>query len=334
MPTPDADHGNAYRHRDHAPLSPTQQHPTASNRPLVFYPGNPPVLPRHIPRDLLVLEWVEALPLGVAPEAAPARGSGRRSKRRPRLERLPTSSLSLSLLTNATHPAVFVINLDRRADRLAEFAARWAGSTIQALRVAARPHTSLGHLRLNGCSLSHVALLLAMERFGWPYILVLEDDADPTPAWPLLLPPILEFVRARRGDVGWVNLAPSYIFGPLDPEVQGALWRVEGGFLVSQANVYGRRMVAAAHAFLDTHAAPGLRGPGVVNDYAWGRLRTGIGPGDLLAPAAVMAVQRPSFSDLDGSVRNHSQLWAASDRGLAAAAKRHGWPALAVPRVA
>ena len=276
-------------------------------------------IPPHIPARLLLIELVEPLALGVNAGKASA----------PRQPTVSTANLPLNCFTNATHPVVFVLNLDRRTDRLREFQERWAGTTIQAYRVAARPHSRVGSLRLNGCALSHLAVILAMERYGWPYVIVLEDDADPTPAWPALLPGILDYVAERGGEVGWINLAPTFVDGPLEPEKRGLLWRVRGGFLVSQGCIYGRVMIGAAHAFLREFAYAGRSGPSIINDAAWGRFRVGLkGSRDLLVPAAVMTTQRPSFSDIDGAKRNYSHLWAQTDRGLLAAAKRHGWPPL------
>lgn len=289
-------------------------------RRIQTYSGVNQRLPPHIPARLLVIDHVEPLALGA--------NSGKTSSA-PRRNPVLTANLPLTRLTNATHPAVFVLNLNHRTDRLREFQERWAGTTIEAYRVAARPHSRVGSLRLNGCSLSHLAVILAMERHGWPYVIVLEDDADPTPAWAALLPGILDYVAERDGEFGWINLAPTFVDGPLEPEKRGLLWRVGGGFLVSQGCIYGRVMIGAAHAFLREFAYAGRRGPSIINDAAWGRFRVGLkGSRDLLVPAAVMTTQRPSFSDIDGAKRNYSHLWAQTDRGLVAAAKRHGWPPL------
>lgn len=299
------------------PVNATQRFSSIEHRPLSSHSPASFTVPKHV-REVLTLDWVEAISIENSSKLVRTR--------------VLTSTLDVSVLANETHPAVFVLNLDRRSDRLSQFVASWESKGVTILRVPARLHKRIGSLRLNGCALSHIALILAMERHGWPYVIMLEDDADPTAAWSTLLPPVLDYVHAQDGEVGWINLAPTFLLHPVKPAVTGVLWHV-GGFLVSQSVIYGRRMIPAAHAFIREHAALGRRGPAKPNDQAWGRDHLGVGPPDLLVPAAVMTLQRVSFSDVEGEARNYTHLWQASDRALGRAAQRHRWPALNVTRV-
>lgn len=162
-------------------------------------------VPTHIPAALLSLEWVDV----VGPNGT--------------LRRCRPADLPFAMLYNVSRPAAFLINLDRRTDRLRESIAEWA-DLVQLIRVSAQPHARPGGVYLNGCALTHLSIILAMQvskvipvqpphaccashvspeqTHGWPFVLVLEDDAEKTPLWKSLLPGIISAVAGRGGDVG------------------------------------------------------------------------------------------------------------------------------------
>lgn len=109
-------------------------------------------------------------------------------------------------------PVVFVINLDSRQDRLNETLRHWDHSTARLVRVAARQ--TIGNL--NGCTLTHLSLILAIEEHGWPYVIVMEDDTDLLQSqWDRLIPGVLAHVQLAHGDVGWVPPASKESFAGL-----------------------------------------------------------------------------------------------------------------------
>lgn len=259
-------------------------------------------LPDNIPQALVALDWVDfVLPGG-------------------ELLRQNVRNLSFDMLFNASRPAAFLLNLDRRTDRLREVVKLWSDS-VQLLRVSAKPHVKLKGVALNGCGLSHIALILAMQTHGWPYVLILEDDADPLPAWHELLPRILAAINARDGDVGLVNLGPQALGGRLVPAPLPLLFRADS-FLASQSVLYGRRMIPAAAAFLHEKAGRRRRGqPAAPHDLAFGVEHVGIGPPNLLTSAHVMTKQRRSVSDIERGNRpvDLGFLWDAAEAHLARA---------------
>lgn len=180
----------------------------------------------------------------------------------------------------ALPPIIFLINLDQRVDRLDNAVQKWVAPHIaRVLRVSAKP--SLGSI--NGASLAHLSIIFAMEEHGWPFVVVLEDDAEPRqPQWNALFPRVVSHVEDRQGDVGWVHFSPSRLDASIEKEVNGLLYSV-GGMQSMVAGLYGRRMIAAAHEYL-----PKLVSQKVANrddaalDYAFGRTRIGLPrPNDL-----------------------------------------------------
>lgn len=174
-------------------------------------------------------------------------------------------------------PIAFVINLDRRTDRLNRTIQDWAvPRRVRLLRVSARPTTG----NLNGDTLTHLSLIFAMEEWGWPYIVVLEDDAIPRqPQWDDLFLRILAFVSHRRGDVAWVNFCPSFVEN-VGREVDGLLFSVEK-MQTTLAGIYGRRMIPAAHALLPRLLnQPTANRDDAAVDFAFGRTRVGLPQGN------------------------------------------------------
>jgi hypothetical protein len=101
-------------------------------------------LPSHIPHTLLSLDWVEVI-----------QRDGAHVRRHP-------ANLTFDLLYNTSRPGVFLINLDRRKDRLSEAIEQWS-DTVQLLRVSAKAHAEPGGVAVNGCALSHLSVILAMK---------------------------------------------------------------------------------------------------------------------------------------------------------------------------
>jgi hypothetical protein len=161
--------------------------------------------------------------------------------------------------------------------------------------------------------------------YGWPYVVILEDDAQPEKAWSRLMPRILSTVNERHGDVGWINLAPTFLKDPLVPAPWPLLFRVQE-FLATQSVIYGRRMIPAAAAFLRRKVAIELQGERAApHDHAFGVHHVGIAPPDLLCAAEVLTTQRSSRSDIKavagGQPPDYAYLWRISRNKLHLASK-------------
>ena len=209
--------------------------------------------------------------------------------------------------SNAAPPLVFVINLDHRSDRLNETLSIWNNTGLRIVRVSALRTRD----NLNGCSLTHLSLILAMEEHGWPYVLFLEDDANVLqPQWDLLFPRVLAYVRSLQGKVGWINFGPSTLFGGLGNTVDGLLFST-WGMQAATGGIYGRFMVPAAHSYLDIIVDQPVpsRNDGA-QDYAFGVSRTGLKRGeDLLVTAEHIVRPRASFSDIEGGKSDYAGMF-------------------------
>lgn len=73
-------------------------------------------------------------------------------------------------------PHFLLINLDKRKDRLKQLTESFAGWSIPIERVKALEMTP-GH---KGCSASHKKCIQIAKERGWPWVVILEDDAEPT----------------------------------------------------------------------------------------------------------------------------------------------------------
>lgn len=201
-------------------------------------------------------------------------------------------------------PVVFVINLDSRQDRLNETLRHWDHSTARLVRVAARQ--TIGNL--NGCTLTHLSLILAIEEHGWPYVIVMEDDTDLLQSqWDRLIPGVLAHVQLAHGDVGWVNFHPASLEGEFRWVVDGLLISV-GKMQTTALGLYGRRMIPAAHVLLGVLVdQPVARLGNAAVDFAFGRTRFGLPRSDdLLVTAEPIARHRKGFSDIEAKKTDYS----------------------------
>jgi hypothetical protein len=301
-------------------------------------------IPPIIPHNLLHVEFVDVLLPNGSSRCSPG-------------------DLPFDFIFNATHPAAFLINLDERADRLRESTRQWMG-LVQLVRVSAKQHVARNGLSpLNGRTLTHLSLILAMQvcrcgswaqvvlataacdrkltsssleskqsdheslnsssssmqMHGWPYVLVLEDDAEPLPMWHMLFRGILAAINARDGDVGLVNFAPLHLQGALAPAANMLLFRLateHGAFQAAQSVLYGRRMIRAVQTLLSTELT-NRAGSAVHVDQAFGVEHIGIGPPNLLVAAHVMTMQRVLPTDVaNGKLEDYKTLFYNSERKL------------------
>lgn len=156
-------------------------------------------------------------------------------------------SFDVIFSADASIPVAFLINLDRRGDRLDQMLSQWDGR-VRFVRLSAKPHTGGS----NGVTISHIALILTMERLGWPFALVFEDDAARAEGWDALGARILGAARATGRELCDINLGPSELSGREGFQVisPGLLWSSPAGTLSTTAVLWGRRAIAPAHAFL------------------------------------------------------------------------------------
>lgn len=211
-------------------------------------------------------------------------------------------------------PLAFVINLDHRSDRLNETLRSWSDAGVRLLRVSARKTKS----NLNGCTLTHLSLILAMEEHGWPYVCFLEDDATALrPQWDRLFPQVISYVRSLHGDVGWINFGPSTLMGDLINTVNDLLFST-WGMQAATGGIYGRRMIPAAHALLRIIMdQPVPRLHNAANDYAFGISRLGLRRyEDLLVTSEHIVRPRKSFSDIEGTYVDYSGMFEGTARAL------------------
>jgi hypothetical protein len=201
-------------------------------------------------------------------------------------------SFDLLFSANAQVPVAFLINLDRRGDRLDEMLKEWDGR-VRFVRLSAKPHTGGS----NGVTLSHIALIFTMERLGWPYALAFEDDAMRAEGWDELGPRIIRLARATGGDLCDINFGPSDLTGRegfqvVAPEL---LWASPAGTLATTAVLWGRRAIAPAHAFLPELASATAVHEASI-DAAFRRVMHGLGCAPWV-PARLCVLQPPGVSD-------------------------------------
>lgn len=107
----------------------------------------------------------------------------------------------------------------------------------------------------DGGALSHIALILAMERFGWPFVCVLEDDAQPAPGWYLLDRGILPLIRELYGETGFVSLGVLGLGDLPHPRlVLANMLYATRGALLTTGVIWGRRSIRPAHEYLKSLA--------------------------------------------------------------------------------
>ena len=199
---------------------------------------------------------------------------------------------SLVFDPSAAIPVAFVINLDHRTDRIDSLLAEWEGR-VRFIRLSAKPHTGGS----NGVTISHVALVLTLERLGWPYTLVFEDDAMRAEGWDDLAPRILDTARAIDGNFSLISLGPVRLFKTqgfqvISPQL---LWAAPAGAFCTTVVIWGRRAIRPAHAFLPELASASAVHMAAI-DSAFLRVCSDFGYVPWV-PARRLAVQRPGISD-------------------------------------
>jgi hypothetical protein len=101
----------------------------------------------------------------------------------------------------------------------------------------------------SGSALSHIALVLAMERYGWPYVIALSDDAVRGPGW-WLFDRVFSMVRELFGETGFVSLGVDGVGEVQRTVVPRLLFAARDAPLSLAGVIWARRSIGAAHRYL------------------------------------------------------------------------------------
>ena len=118
-------------------------------------------------------------------------------------------------------------------------------------RLPAKLHVNIS----NGLGMSNIAAILAMERYGWPYLPLCEDDASPTRHGWHLMHKIQGLVRMMRGNTGYYSLGTTSTGnGGHAGMVPNLLAYTYGGTLATACVIFGRRMIPVNRRYMAKHA--------------------------------------------------------------------------------
>jgi hypothetical protein len=213
----------------------------------------------------------------------------------------------------ALHPLVrqaLVINLAARPDRWAQVVADWAGTGVALSRRDAVADAAQPAL---GCMLSHIAALEELAAApSRDAVLVLEDDAVPTPDWHAHAAPVLDAALALPPTVPWrlLNLGPNLrVLGsqPLAPLPESPLLLWTPAAFTTHAVLYHRRALAllpALRAAASVAAATG-RPPTPIDVLL---CKAGAERSRMLVPHRALVTQRPGYSDIERRAVNYGVI--------------------------
>lgn len=111
-----------------------------------------------------------------------------------------------------------------------------------------------GYGGADGGKLSQIALILTMERLGWPFVCVFEDDARPARGW-FLFDRIMSLARELYGKLGFVSLALPGSVLDTQPSllIPGSFYAARGA-LDTAGVIWGRLSIGPAHRYLEALA--------------------------------------------------------------------------------
>ena len=192
-------------------------------------------------------------------------------------------------------PVCYCINLDGRPEKWAATEAVFQGSGLKIERFSGIRHAE----GWKGCGASHVAIAREAMRRGLPWVLVLEDDCLPATdfaeRWPA--------VRAALWDQDSWDIflgGPTYVQGPIESKGPH-LYEIERGFAL---HFYVLNAAAYEKAIAWN---PDRHGP--IDVYYSDQYR-------VVTTHPLLAVQRPSVSDIKGADRDYSDHFQESDEIL------------------
>lgn len=202
------------------------------------------------------------------------------------------------LLSSRMKPALpcFCINLDERKEKWEATQAAFKGTGIEPRRFSAIRHAE----GWKGCGMSHVAIAREAMRLGLPWVLVIEDDCQPSPDFAQRWPTVKDALWDERGSWDIFLGGPTYVQGPAQMHGKHLLEIGNGfalHFYVLQAVAYERAIAWNA----DRH--------GPIDVYYSNQFR-------IVTTQPFLALQRPSESDIQMGKRDYTYLFEESEEAI------------------
>lgn len=193
-------------------------------------------------------------------------------------------------------PAIYVINLDSRPERLAEIHQEF--KDWPALQRVSAVKRSPGWV---GCSLSHLQCIRQAKERQEPWVLIVEDDCILTPNAKARFTALLPHLWAHRNEWDLFNGGLTIVSNYTLVDKQRGLFKANGyaaNFYLVHSDSYDK--------ILDGYSE---ESPAKIDVYYDQQFR-------IWVPAPYLAGQRVSASDIENTVTDYTDLFKSNERVL------------------